>query len=341
MSGLLAYGVRILPGLLLIGACYVVARRERDPLLRVMVLILGFVQVRDAMTPLEFWRLGAAGAVPWLRFTDQAGTLLLFGLGTLALTAGVLRLDSELRALVRWGRFAPVTLGWGVGGGVLAAAPVLLLSLPTPLAARGGAVAVTLLPVLLVFSLAGNLAEEVLFRGFLQGRLEQHASAGRAAVLSALLFAACHVFLASTVTDVGWPLPAFALYEGLICAFLRLRDGVIAAALAHGLAIFLLAGAGLTRRPRSAGLGQPASVKASYVRRAVRARARPFTGLPDELVPYRGPPLTCPGSVPGGVKAQPWSLFCVDCPICIEGSSPRRGCTPQPHRSLHHVRSRP
>ncbi|MET8054040.1 CPBP family glutamic-type intramembrane protease [Streptosporangium sp. NPDC005286] len=243
LPDLLAYGVRILPGLLLIGACFALARGERDPLLRIMVLIFGFVLIRDAMTPLGFWRLGAAGAIPWLRFTDQAGILLLFGLGTLALTAGVLRLDGGLCSLVRWGRFTPVTVSWGVGGGVLAAGPVLLLSLLTPMAERGGAVAVTLLPVLLAFSLMGNLAEEVLFRGFLQGRLEQHTGAIRAALLSALLFAACHVFLASTVTDVGWPLLAFTLYEGLICAFLRLCSGVIAAALAHGIAIFLLAGA--------------------------------------------------------------------------------------------------
>ncbi|MFC4009936.1 hypothetical protein ACFOY2_22090 [Nonomuraea purpurea] len=66
--------------------------------------------------------------------------LLLFGLGTLALTVSVLRLDGGLRSLVRWGRFTPVTLGWGVGGGVLAAAPVLLLSLLTPMTERGGAV---------------------------------------------------------------------------------------------------------------------------------------------------------------------------------------------------------
>jgi membrane protease YdiL (CAAX protease family) len=243
LPDLLAYGVRILPGLLLIGACFALTRAERDPLLRIMTLIFGFILIRDAMTPLGFWRLGAGGGVPWLRFTDQAGILLLFGLGTVALTAGVLRLDSGLRSLVRWGRFTPVTVVWGVGGGVLAVAPVLLLSLSTPLSARGGAVAVTLLPVLLLFSLAGNLAEEVLFRGFLQGRLEQHADAIRAALLSALLFAACHTSLASTVTDVGWPLLAFTLYEGLICAFLRLRSGVIAAALAHGIAIFLLAGA--------------------------------------------------------------------------------------------------
>ncbi|WP_223168068.1 CPBP family intramembrane glutamic endopeptidase [Nonomuraea sp. SYSU D8015] len=243
LPDLLNYGARILPGLLLIGASFALARAERDPLLRILTLVFGFVLVRDAMTPLGFWRLGTAGEVPWLRFTDQAGVLLVFALGTVAATAGVLCLDGGLRSLVRWGRLTPVTLACGLGGGVLAAAPVLLLSLPTPLSERGGAVAVTLLPVLLLFSLAGNLAEEVLFRGLLQGRLEQHAGAVRAAVLSALLFAACHVFLASTVTDVGWPLLAFTLYEGLICAFLRLRSGVIAAALAHGTAIFLLAGA--------------------------------------------------------------------------------------------------
>lgn len=243
LSDLPSYGVRILPGLLLIGACFALARAERDPLLRIVTLVFGFVLIRDAMTPLGFWRLGVAGGVPWLRFTDEAGILLLFAVGTVVLTAAVLALDGELRSLVRWGRFTPAALALGIGGGVLAAAPVLLLSLATPLADRGGAVAVTLLPVLLVFSLAGNLAEEVLFRGFLQGRLEQHTDGIRAALLSALLFAACHVFLASTVTDVGWPLLAFTLYEGLICAFLRLRSGVTAAAVAHGTGIFLLAGA--------------------------------------------------------------------------------------------------
>ncbi|WP_329089652.1 CPBP family intramembrane glutamic endopeptidase [Streptosporangium sp. NBC_01469] len=239
---LLTYAGRVLPGLLLIGACFALARGGGDPLLRIMVLVFGFVLIRDAMTPLGFWRFGAAGMVPWLRFTDHAGILLVFGVSTVALTALVLRLDHGLRALVRWGHFGIAAVGLGIGGGVLAAAPVLLLSRFTPLPERGGAVALGLLPVLLFFCLAGNLAEEVLFRGFLQGRLEEHDSPQRAALLSAVLFSACHVFLASTVTGVGWPLLVFTLFEGLICAFLRLRHGVIAAALAHGTAIFLLAG---------------------------------------------------------------------------------------------------
>ncbi|MEU6719137.1 CPBP family intramembrane glutamic endopeptidase [Nonomuraea sp. NPDC046802] len=242
LPDLLSYAARVLPGLLLIGACFAVAR---EPMVRIMALIFGFVLIRDAMTPLGFWRFGAAGPVPWLRFTDQAGILVVFGVGTLALTWFVLRLDGDLRALVRWGRLGPAAVALGVGGGLLAAGPVLLLSQFTPLFERGGAVAAGLLPVLLFFCLAGNLAEEVLFRGFLQGHLERGGDAGRAALLSASLFAACHVFLASTVTGVGWPLLAFTLVEGLICAYLRLRRGVLAATLAHGSAIFLLS-AGLT-----------------------------------------------------------------------------------------------
>ncbi|MGI5268348.1 CPBP family glutamic-type intramembrane protease [Nonomuraea sp. CA-218870] len=236
LPDLLAYTVRVLPGLLLIGACFALAR---EPLLRIVALVLGFVLIRDAMTPLGFWRVGTAGPVPWLRFTDAPGILLVFGAATLALTATVLRLDDDLRALVRWGR--PVTAIPGLAGGALIAAPVLLLSLSTPVAERGGPVAASLLPALLFFALAGNLAEEVLFRGFLQGHLERSGPGPvRAALLSAVMFAACHAYLASTVTDLGWPLPVFTLYEGLICAFLRLRHGVVAAALAHGVAIFLL-----------------------------------------------------------------------------------------------------
>ena len=95
--------------------------------------------------------------------------------------------------------------------------------------------------MILFFCLAGNLFEEVLFRGLLQTRLAQAMSPVRAALLSGLLFAACHSFLASTVTDLGWPLLVFTAWEGLICAFLRLRHGLTPAVLTHGLAIAALA----------------------------------------------------------------------------------------------------
>jgi hypothetical protein len=41
---------------------------------------------------------------------------------------------------------------------------------------------------------------------------------------------------------VGWPLLAFTLFEGLICAFLCRYRGLVAAVLAHGSAIFALGG---------------------------------------------------------------------------------------------------
>ena len=227
----------------MLAGTYLAARRVGEPLLRITVLILGFILLRDAMTPLGFWRIGstAEGGLPWLRFTDDAGLLAMLGAGTLLATVVVLRQAKELRALVRWGRPTAATVALGVGGGVVAAAPVLLMSTLVPVSDRGGAVAGSLLPALLWFAMSGNLAEEVLFRGFLQGRLEQLTGALRAALLSGLLFAACHVFLAATVTDAGWPLLLLTLFEVLIGAFVRARRGDIPAAIAHGLAIFLLA----------------------------------------------------------------------------------------------------
>ncbi|PJE95389.1 CPBP family intramembrane metalloprotease [Streptomyces carminius] len=244
LPDLSAYTARVLPGLLSVAVCFTLVRPGRDPLLRIALLILGFLLLRDAMTPAGLWRLGAAGPVPWLRFTSDGRVLVILGVATVAVTALVLRADRELSALVRWGRPDLPTLGWGLGGGLLAAAPVLLLAVFQPLSERGGPVSPAVLPALAFFALAGNLAEEVLFRGMLQEHLERRHGPVRAALLSGLLFAACHSFLASTVTDTGRPLLLFTLHEGLICAFLRNTRGVAAAALAHGLAVFLL-GSGL------------------------------------------------------------------------------------------------
>lgn len=239
-STLLGYGAMLVPGLLLLGVCFWLARADRDPLLRIVVLILGFILIRDAMTPTRLWEFGLVGDfVPWLRMTDDPVVLVAFGLGSILLVLATLR-DPHLRSLVQWGTPDPGTIGLGILGGILAAAPILALSAAAPLEDRGGAVALGVLPALAFMALAGNLGEEVFFRGYLQGRLETAMPAVRAALLSAVIFAACHAYLATTVTDVGWPLLAFTLWEGLICAFLRLRRGVIPAAIAHGLAIFLL-----------------------------------------------------------------------------------------------------
>lgn len=148
----------------------------------------------------------------------------------------------ELRMLVRWGDLGSWRLYLvGILGGVVVAAPFVLVGLGAPLDARGGAVAVGLLPALLFMALVGNFLEELLFRGFLQGYFEEHLSGVRAAVLSGLLFAAAHIFLATTVTDLGWPVLLFVTVEGLACAFIYRSFGLVASTLTHGVAIFVLA----------------------------------------------------------------------------------------------------
>ncbi|MDA2809796.1 CPBP family glutamic-type intramembrane protease [Nocardiopsis sp. RSe5-2] len=240
-AALSAYLPIAAPGLVLLVACLAAGRRVREPLWPVLVLVLAFILVRDAMTPAGLWRLGTGQGVLWIRFAEDPWSLAALGAGALAATAAMLALLPDLRRLVRWCA-RPGPLAAGAAGGVLAAAPLLLAAAGTPPEARGGEVAAALLPALLLVCAGGNLAEEVLFRGFLQGRLEQETSPLRAALASALLFAACHSFLASVVTGAGWPLLAFTFYEGLICALLRMRWGVAPAAVAHTVAILLLAG---------------------------------------------------------------------------------------------------
>lgn len=232
------YTLLITPGLILVAACLILARNLTSPGISIAVLVAGFILIRDAMTPAGIWRIGAAGGVaPWIRLTDDVGLLVTFSVVTVAITACILITQPKLRVLVVWGRPSPTVIGFGIAGAAVAAAPVLLLSQWWPLVERGGAVLLTSLPAILLFCLCGNLLEEVLFRGFLQGRLDQLTTRLRAAVLSGLLFAVCHIFLATTVTDVGWPLLVFTAWEGLICAWLRLRFGLIPAVMAHGLAI--------------------------------------------------------------------------------------------------------
>ena len=239
---LVEFALRVLPGIVLLVASLLLLRKLRDPMGTIAVLILGFLLLRDTMTPTGLWRLGAAdGVAVWVRMIDDGTTLVLLGFGTLAITGILLATDARLRDLIHWGRPGPGSVGLGILGGTLAAAPVLVMVSCWPLSERGGAVSIGILPALLFFALAGNLLEEVLFRGLLQRRLERAVGRIRAVALSAVLFAACHSLLAASVTDVGWPLLAFTLYEGAICALLAMRFGVVSSTLAHGLAIFLLA----------------------------------------------------------------------------------------------------
>lgn len=197
--------------------------------------------MRDAMTPAGFWSFGITETTLWIRFIDDALILLILG-GLSVITAFLLLQIKELRVLVRWGKVASwKTYLAGILGGVFVAVPFILLGTLVPIEERGGVVALSLVPTLLFMAFAGNFLEELIFRGFLQSHFEKITSSIRAAVLSGLMFAVAHVFLASTVTNLGWPLLVFVAIEGLVCAFVYRKCGLISASTVHGLAIFMLA----------------------------------------------------------------------------------------------------
>lgn len=239
---LMEYGLRILPGLTLLVALLLVFRGRRTAALDTFVLLLGFVLVRDAMTPAGFWTFGVTdGVVPWLRFVDDPLVLLVLGSSSLAVTGLLVWTLSDLREYLEWGHLDWQTVLFGLAGAVIIVAPLVAVYQFVPVGERGGSVARSMLPTILWMSMTGNLAEEVLFRGHLQGYLETIVGPVRAVLGSALFFAAGHVYLATTVTNLGPVLVAFTLYEGVVCAYVRMHRGIWPAAIAHGVTIFVLA----------------------------------------------------------------------------------------------------
>lgn len=246
MDSILDYTIRILPALLLVAIAFAITPRK-EIALRILLLVLGFILMRDAMTPLGYWQFGTTvDPLPslWLRFIDNPLILITFAVASLLVTAMILVANKDLYGLVKWGKPGRLsTYAVGLAGAAVIAAPFLLLYMFIPLEQRGGDFAAVALPALLLMFIFGNLMEEVLFRGFIQGYLEKLYGAVKALVLSALLFAIGHMFLASTVTSIGFPILLFTLYEGLVCGYVRNKSGVIASTVSHGLAIFILASA--------------------------------------------------------------------------------------------------
>ncbi|WP_277245231.1 CPBP family intramembrane glutamic endopeptidase [Micrococcus terreus] len=275
MAPWMQYLTAVTPALLLV-AVLVMLLPRRSHGLRIMTLILGFILARDSMTRHGLWEFGteqrsggpgvlAELPVLWVRFTDDPVALLVMAVASLALAGGVLlacrdRIRSVMWTGANW--FVSVVLG--LVGAVVVVAPLVVLYGPVgewfspvndalrgltgagiPVADRGGTVALSLLPALLLFALCGNLVEEVLFRGFLQRQVEDELSGRgarwRAVFVSSLAFGCAHLFLAFTVTGLGWPIVLFTLWEGLVCAVIALRHGVLGATVTHGVAIFVLA----------------------------------------------------------------------------------------------------
>lgn len=225
---LTGYLLQVLPGLALCALWYRLTPGAATGL-RILILLLAFVLVRDAMTPQGLWSLTAQIQIG---FSSNPLILLALGVMSLGLIALLSRAAPALWSLVVWGR-------GGLLLGLLAGCAIgLPLRVYQGLAFNGDWL---WLGAMLVLAFGGNALEEVLFRGVLQGYLEHHTTPLQAALGSGVAFAACHAFLALIVTQVGWPILAFTLIEGVVCGLLRMRFGVLAAIAAHGTAILLIA----------------------------------------------------------------------------------------------------
>ncbi|UEL25967.1 CPBP family intramembrane metalloprotease [Pseudomonas fluorescens] len=232
---LVNYARYLAPGVLLFGLWFALTPRALSAL-RILILLMAFVLLRDALTPLGIWSL--SGDVQ-IAFSGNA--FVLAALGGLSLLSIVVlaRIAPELWQWVRG------TIGNPAVGLAVALAVGCLIGVPLRLYQGIEASAIpgywVWLPGMVVFAYGANALEEVLFRGFLQGYLEQQVTPLRAALISGVAFAACHAFLALSVTQLGWPVLLFTLIEGLACALVRMRYGVLPATIAHGTAILLIA----------------------------------------------------------------------------------------------------
>lgn len=232
LAHLATYLLHITPGLVLCLLWFVFTSKTQAGL-RIAILLLTFILLRDAMTPTGLWVLDGQVRIG---FIDNPLVLAALGLMSFGLIAVLKRLAPELWTLIVWRKG---NLATGLALGLLAGG---MIGLPLRLYQGAGFSGFNLwLGALLLLAYGGNALEEVLFRGVLQGYLEQRASPLRAALGSAVAFAACHGFLAFTVTQAGWPVLLFTLVEGLACALIRLRHGVVPAVAAHGTAILLIA----------------------------------------------------------------------------------------------------
>ena len=239
---IIEYFLTLVPGLVIAGVLFFFLRKAH-PLLHLFIFISVFIFTRDAMTPLGLWRIGKEGFL-WIRFINNPLILLVLGISSIGFVVLMQIISPDLAVKVKWfeGNKAKGVL-FGVAGAVLAAVPLLLVyTLGVPLSHRGGTVALSLLPFILFIALAGNLYEEVLFRGYVYGWLteKERIKPVPAGLLTGVFFAFGHVFLAYNVTSVGISILIFALWEGCLAGLVRSKYGVIPATLTHGLAIFLL-----------------------------------------------------------------------------------------------------
>lgn len=232
--------------MVLVVVLYALLRGRQALPLRIMVVVIGFLIIRDTLILFHVWSYGLGnGWLPYVRFVDEPLLVTGFAVATVLTTAFLVFVERDGRSLLFWGRLGAkgIRTGvlWGLGGGVLIAGVLAVLYQFMPLAERGGLVPERMLWPLIAVAIFGNLTEDVLVRGYFQGYVGTFLSPVRAAVASGLFYCFCHLFIALQITDFGVPLLIFALFDGLVCAFVRMKAGLIPAAVSHGMGIVVLA----------------------------------------------------------------------------------------------------
>lgn len=164
---ILNYSLRIAPGLILLCLTYALLPKK-DKIIKIFLLLFGFILIRDAMTPMGFWRFGVTDNVIWLRFADNETTLYTLGLTSLLLTWGIIYFNPRLKEYLVWfGQSKGISLCVGLLGAVAVITPFWFMYHGMPMDQRGGVPENSMLPLLCI-ALLGNFMEEVLFRGYLQ-----------------------------------------------------------------------------------------------------------------------------------------------------------------------------
>lgn len=209
--------------------------------LRIVIYIFTFILMRDAMTPLGLWTLGKVNGVVWLRMSSDPLFLVILAITSICIVFALNKFDEENRKYLIWFRKRKLTgTIFGIVGCIIVILPFLVLYRVIDIYERGDTVNSAVILPLLMFSLFGNLLEETLFRGYVLGILKKNQRLMVASINTGVIFAFCHIFLAITVTDIGFPILLFTLWEGVIAGLIGGKYGIIPAAITHGGAIFIL-----------------------------------------------------------------------------------------------------
>src|SRR5690625_1496402 len=101
MELLMDYSLRIMLGIFLIALIYFLLPKQFI-VVKIFLLVFGFILMRDAMTPMGLWEFGIEEQMIWLRFIDDSFILLALAITSLVLTVGIVYFNRRMRKYLVW-----------------------------------------------------------------------------------------------------------------------------------------------------------------------------------------------------------------------------------------------